>query len=89
MIDLPVKTEPVMVIMGAGVAAVNAVLAVILAFVPVEPSQAAVLVAVVNPLAALRDPTKPGCLGTTPLAALGGATGRQAVGAGLGAAAAL
>ena len=53
MIDLPVKSEPVMVIMGAGVAAVNAVLAVILAFVPVEPSQAAVLVAVVNPLAAL------------------------------------
>ncbi len=42
------------------------------------------IVATINPLAALRDPTKPGCLGTTPLAALGGATGRQAVGAGLG-----
>jgi iron complex outermembrane receptor protein len=47
------------------------------------------IVATINPLAALRDPTKPGCLGTTPLAALGGATGRQAVGAGLGAASAL
>ncbi|VVS96912.1 TonB-dependent receptor [Sphingomonas sp. EC-HK361] len=43
------------------------------------------IVATINPLAALRDPTQPGCLGTTPLAALGGATGRQAVGAGLGA----
>ncbi|WP_308814697.1 TonB-dependent receptor domain-containing protein [Sphingomonas sp. GV3] len=47
------------------------------------------IIATINPLAALRDPTKPGCLGTTPLAALGGASGRQAVGAGLGAAAAL
>jgi len=38
-----------------------------------------------NPL--LRDPAASGCLGTTPLAALGGATGRQAFSAALGAAA--
>ncbi|MES2444923.1 MAG: TonB-dependent receptor [Pseudomonadota bacterium] len=45
------------------------------------------LVATVSANPLLRDPTAPGCLGTTPLAALGGATGRQAFGAGLGAAA--
>ena len=45
------------------------------------------IVATINPTAALRNPAGPGCLGTTPLAALGGATGRQAIGAGLGAAA--
>lgn len=39
----------------------------------------------VNPL--LRDPTKPGCLGTTAQAALGGATGRQAISASLSTAA--
>ncbi|KTT73083.1 TonB-dependent receptor [Sphingomonas endophytica] len=47
------------------------------------------IVATVNPLAALRNPANPGCLGTTPLAALGGATARQALGAGFGQAAAL
>ena len=47
------------------------------------------IVATVNPLAALRNPSNPGCLGTTPLAALGGASARQALGAGFGQAAAL
>ena len=47
------------------------------------------LVATVSAVPLLRDPTAPGCLGTTPQAALGGATGRQAFGAGLGAAAPL
>lgn len=41
----------------------------------------------VNPL--IRSTTSPGCLGTTPQAALGGATGRQAIAASLGAAAPL
>ncbi|MDF7773823.1 TonB-dependent receptor [Sphingomonas sp. AOB5] len=45
------------------------------------------LVATVSPNSLLRDPTQPGCLGTTPQVALGGATGRQAFGAALGAAA--
>ncbi|WP_346775475.1 TonB-dependent receptor [Sphingomonas sp. G-3-2-10] len=45
------------------------------------------LVATVSPNALLRDPTQPGCLGTTPQVALGGATGRQAFGGALGAAA--
>ena len=39
------------------------------------------------PIRCSASPTAPGCLGTTPQAALGGATGRQAFGAGLGAAA--
>ncbi|RYD55893.1 MAG: TonB-dependent receptor [Sphingomonadales bacterium] len=45
------------------------------------------LVATVSPNALLRNPAAPGCLGTTPQVLLGGATGRQAFGAGLGAAA--
>jgi outer membrane receptor protein involved in Fe transport len=45
------------------------------------------LVATVSPNPLLRSPTSPGCLGTTPQVALGGATGRQAFAAGLGAAA--
>ncbi|WP_309661831.1 TonB-dependent receptor [Sphingomonas sp.] len=45
------------------------------------------LVAVVSPNPLLRDTAAPGCLGTTPQPALGGATGRQAIAAGLGAAA--
>lgn len=44
-----------------------------------------VVLASANPL--LRDPANPGCLATTPQAALGGATGRQAFAAGFGAAA--
>ncbi|MEH3099534.1 TonB-dependent receptor [Sphingomonas adhaesiva] len=44
------------------------------------------IVATINREAALRDPSQRGCLGNTPLAALGGATGRQAIAAGLGAA---
>ncbi|WP_203311094.1 TonB-dependent receptor [Sphingomonas beigongshangi] len=44
------------------------------------------IVATINPLAALRNPANPGCLGSTPVAALGGATGRQAITAGVGAA---
>ena len=52
MIELPVKSEPVMVIMGAGVVAVNAILAAVLALVDVDPATAAVLVGVVNPVAA-------------------------------------
>jgi len=43
------------------------------------------LVATANPLGALRNPAAPGCLGTTPQAALGGATARQALGASFGA----
>jgi iron complex outermembrane receptor protein len=43
------------------------------------------IVATVSPLAALRNPAAPGCLGTTPVAAFGGATGRQAFGANFGA----
>jgi len=45
------------------------------------------LVATVSPNPLLRNTAAPGCLGTTPQAALGGATGRQAFAAGLGAAA--
>ena len=45
------------------------------------------LVATVSPNPLLRNPAAPGCLGTTPQVALGGATGRQAFAAGLGAAA--
>lgn len=45
------------------------------------------LVATVSPNPLLRSTTSPGCLGTTPQAALGGATGRQAFAAGFGAAA--
>ena len=52
MIELPVKSEPVMVIMGAGVGAVNAILAAVLALVDVDPATTAVLVGVVNPVAA-------------------------------------
>ena len=52
MIELPVKSEPVLVIMGAGVVAVNAILAAVLALVDVDPATAAVLVGVVNPVAA-------------------------------------
>ena len=52
MIELPVKSEPVMVIMGAGVVSVNAILAAVLALVDVDPATAAVLVGVVNPVAA-------------------------------------
>ena len=52
MIELPVKSEPVLVIMGAGVVAVNAILAAVLALVDVDPGAAAVLVGVVNPVAA-------------------------------------
>jgi len=47
------------------------------------------LVATVNPNPLLRNPANPGCLGTTPLPALGGATARQAFAAGFGAAAPL
>lgn len=53
MIDLPVKTEPVLVIVGAGIATVNAVLALVLTFVNVDPVQAAAMFAVINPVAAL------------------------------------
>ncbi|MEG8014356.1 TonB-dependent receptor [Sphingomonas sp. 22R3R2A-7] len=42
------------------------------------------IVATVSPIAALRNPNAPGCLGTTPVAAFGGATGRQAFGANFG-----
>jgi outer membrane receptor protein involved in Fe transport len=42
------------------------------------------LVATANPLVLLQNQANPGCLGTTPQAALGGATGRQAFGAGFG-----
>ncbi len=42
------------------------------------------IVATVSPIAALRNPAAPGCLGTTPVAAFGGATGRQAFGANFG-----
>ena len=52
MIELPVKSEPFLVIMGAGVVAVNAILAAVLALVDVDPATAAVLVGVVNPVAA-------------------------------------
>ncbi|MCP3730683.1 TonB-dependent receptor [Sphingomonas sp. MG17] len=45
------------------------------------------LVATVSPNALLRNPAAPGCLATTPNPLLGGATGRQAFAAGLGAAA--
>ncbi len=45
------------------------------------------LVVLLSPNALLRDTTQPGCLGTTPQAALGGATGRQAISGSLGAAA--
>jgi hypothetical protein len=38
--------------MGAGVVAVNAILAAVLALVDVDPATAAVLVGVVNPVAA-------------------------------------
>ena len=44
------------------------------------------LVATVSPNPLLRNPTAPGCLGTTPQLLLGGATGRQAFSAALGAA---
>jgi iron complex outermembrane receptor protein len=44
------------------------------------------LVATVSPNPLLRNPAAPGCLGTTPQALLGGATGRQAFSAALGAA---
>ncbi len=43
------------------------------------------IVATVSPVAALRNPAAPGCLGTTPVAAFGGATGRQAFGSNFGA----
>ncbi|MBJ6120244.1 TonB-dependent receptor [Sphingomonas mollis] len=43
------------------------------------------LVATANPAAFLQNQANPGCLGTTPLAALGGATARQALGANFGA----
>lgn len=43
------------------------------------------IVATVSPVAALRNPAAAGCLGTTPVAAFGGATGRQAFGANFGA----
>jgi outer membrane receptor protein involved in Fe transport len=43
------------------------------------------IVATANPLAALRNPNNPGCLSNTPQAALGGANGRQALGASFGA----
>ncbi|HEX8553670.1 MAG TPA: TonB-dependent receptor, partial [Sphingomonas sp.] len=42
------------------------------------------LVATANPLEALQNQANPGCLGNTPSAALGGATARQALGAGFG-----
>ena len=45
------------------------------------------LVATLNPNPLLRSTTAPGCLGTTPQPLLGGATGRQAIAAALGAAA--
>jgi outer membrane receptor protein involved in Fe transport len=45
------------------------------------------LVATLSPNPLLRDPTKPGCLGTTAQPLLGGFTGRQALGGSLGAAA--
>ena len=48
-----VKTEPVLVIVGAGIAATNAVLALALTFVTVEAIQAAAMFAVINPVAAL------------------------------------
>jgi outer membrane receptor protein involved in Fe transport len=44
------------------------------------------LVATANPNPLLRSPASPGCLGTTPQAAFGGATARQAFGANFGAA---
>ncbi|GGB17210.1 TonB-dependent receptor [Sphingomonas metalli] len=43
------------------------------------------LVATANPASFLQNQNNPGCLGTTPLAALGGATARQAIGANFGA----
>jgi outer membrane receptor protein involved in Fe transport len=43
------------------------------------------LVATANPAAFLQNQNNPGCLGTTPIAALGGATARQALGANFGA----
>ncbi|WP_375420565.1 TonB-dependent receptor [uncultured Sphingomonas sp.] len=43
------------------------------------------LVATANPLPLLQNQANPGCLGTTPQAALGGANARQALGAGFGA----
>ncbi|NJC35064.1 outer membrane receptor protein involved in Fe transport [Sphingomonas jejuensis] len=43
------------------------------------------LVATANPLSLLRNPNASGCLGTTPSAAFGGATARQAFGASFGA----
>ena len=43
------------------------------------------LVATANPAAFLQNPNNPGCLGTTPILALGGITARQALGAGFGA----
>ena len=42
------------------------------------------LVATANPLPLLQNQASPGCLGTTPQAALGGASARQAFGAGFG-----
>jgi len=42
------------------------------------------LVATISPNPLLRNPAAPGCLGTTPQPLLGGATGRQAFGAGFG-----
>jgi outer membrane receptor protein involved in Fe transport len=42
------------------------------------------LVATANPAAFLQNQNNPGCLGTTPIAALGGATARQALGANFG-----
>ena len=44
------------------------------------------LVATANPNVLLQDQTKPGCLSTTPQAALGGLTGRQAISGAFGAA---
>jgi outer membrane receptor protein involved in Fe transport len=43
------------------------------------------LVATANPAAFLQNQNNPGCLGTTPIAALGGVTARQALGANFGA----
>ncbi len=43
------------------------------------------IVATVSPNALLRNPASPGCLSTTPNPLLGGASGRQAFGAGFGA----
>ncbi len=42
------------------------------------------LVATANPAAFLQNQNNPGCLGTTPIAALGGATARQALGSNFG-----